>query len=152
MLTTRLATLRPALRALRRKSSSKPDATVDPTTKTASSKAKDMVDPTTKKGYWKDWAASNHQGFFNVGAGFFLTILASQNYSSRLERGALQADLAEAQNEAALLRKNAADAYAIAAAAKRLRVKPERLGGELARILDPVKALPGPSAAAPALV
>ena len=82
MLATRLTVLRPALRTLLR-----PKTT----------KAKDMVDPTTTSAWWKEWAGQNHQGFFNVGAAFFLTVLASQNYSGRLERAALQADLAAAQ-------------------------------------------------------
>ena len=89
MFAARLTTLRPALRTLLR-----PKTT----------KAKDMVDPTTTSAWWKEWAGQNHQGFFNVGAAFFLTVLASQNYSGRLERAALQADLAAAQNEAAALR------------------------------------------------
>ena len=59
----------------------------------------------------------NHQGFFNVGAAFFLTVLASQNYSGRLERAALQADLAAAQNEAAALRRGRDDAAIADAAA-----------------------------------
>ena len=94
MLATRLTVLRPALRTLLR-----PKTT----------KAKDMVDPTTTSAWWKEWAGQNHQGFFNVGAAFFLTVLASQNYSGRLERAALQADLAAAQNEAAALREEQAE-------------------------------------------
>ena len=138
MLATRLTTLRPALRTLRRAQSSKPK---DPT-----------VDPTTTASWWKDWAGQNHQGFFNVGAAFFLTVLASQNYSGRLERAALQADLAAAQNEAAALRARAADDAAIADAAKRLWVKPDALRSEIERILDPPLVLPGPSETSPALV
>ena len=152
MLAARLATLRPALRTLRRPQSSKPkDPAVDPTT-TKTTKAKDMVDPTTTSAWWKDWAGQNHQGFFNVGAAFFLTVLASQNYSGRLERAALQADLAAAQNEAAALRARAADDAAIADAAKRLWVKPAALRSEIERILDPPLVLPGPSETSPALV
>ena len=133
MLAARLTTLRPALRTL-------------------SSKPKEVVDPTTTSAWWKDWAGQNHQGFFNVGAAFFLTVLASQNYSGRLERAALQADLAAAQNEAAALRARAADDAAIADAAKRLWVKPAALRSEIGRILDPPLVLPGPSATSPALV
>ena len=144
MLATRLTVLRPALRALRRPQTTKAS---DQTTK-----AKDMVDPTTTSAWWKDWAGQNHQGFFNVGAAFFLTVLASQNYSGRLERAALQADLAAAQNEAAALRARAADDAAIADAAKRLWVKPDALRREIGRILDPPLVLPGPSATSPALV
>ena len=77
MLAARLTVLRPALRTLLR-----PKTT----------KAKDMVDPTTTSAWWKEWAGQNHQGFFNVGAAFFLTVLASQN-TRPLER-VLQADLA----------------------------------------------------------
>ena len=138
MFAARLTTLRPALRTLRRSQSSKPK---DPT-----------VDPTTTTAWWKEWAGQNHQGFFNVGAAFFLTVLASQNYSGRLERAALQADLAAAQNEAAALRARAADDAAIADAAKRLWVKPAALRSEIGRILDPPLVLPGPSATSPALV
>ena len=137
MLATRLTVLRPALRTLLR-----PKTT----------KAKDMVDPTTTSAWWKEWAGQNHQGFFNVGAAFFLTVLASQNYSGRLERAALQADLATAQNEAAALRARAADDAAIADAAKRLWVKPDALRSEIERILDPPLVLPGPSETSPALV
>ena len=128
-----------AARALRmrRPMSTKPDPTVDPTTTTT---------------WWKDWAGQNHQGFFNVGAAFFLTVLASQNYSGRLERAALQADLAAAQNEAAALRARAADDAAIADAAKRLWVKPDALRSEIERILNPPVVLPGPSETSPALV
>ena len=144
MLATRLTVLRPALRALRRPQTTKAS---DQTTK-----AKDMVDPTTTSAWWKDWAGQNHQGFFNVGAAFFLTVLASQNYSGRLERAALQADLAAAQNEAAALRARATDDAAITDAAKRLWVKPAALRSEIGRILDPPLVLPGPSATSPALV
>ena len=133
MLAARLTVFRPALRTL-------------------SSKPKEVVDPTTTSAWWKDWAGQNHQGFFNVGAAFFLTVLASQNYSGRLERAALQADLAAAQNEAAALRARAADDAAIADAAKRLWVKPDALRREIGRILDPPRVLPGPSATSPALV
>ena len=111
-----------------------------------------MVDPTTTSAWWKDWAGQNHQGFFNVGAAFFLTVLASQNYSGRLERAALQADLAAAQNEAAALRARATDDAAITDAAKRLWVKPAALRSEIGRILDPPLVLPGPSETSPALV
>ena len=70
MFAARLATLRPALRTL-------------------SSKPKEVVDPTTTSAWWKDWAGQNHQGFFNVGAAFFLTVLASQNYSGPLQPAAV---------------------------------------------------------------
>ena len=123
MLAARLTVLRPALRTLLR-----PKTT----------KAKDMVDPTTTSAWWKEWAGQNHQGFFNVGAAFFLTVLASQNYSGRLERAALQADLAAAQNEAAALRARAADDAAIADAAK-------RLWGETGRAAKRNRADTGPS-------
>ena len=79
-------------------------------------------------------------------------MLASQNYSGRLERAALQADLAAAQHEAAALRARAADDAAIADAAKRLWVKPAALRSERERILDPPLVLPGPSETSPALV
>ena len=144
MLAVRLTALRPALRALRRPQTTKAGE--------QTTKAKEMVDPTTTSAWWKDWAGQNHQGFFNVGAAFFLTVLASQNYSGRLERAALQADLAAAQNEAAALRARAADDAAIADAAKRLWVKPDALRSEIGRILDPPRVLPGPSETSPALV